>query len=567
MNSSRENFEVQVMRQGRWITQAVKNRESEAGDMAKTLLLDKACPGARVVRNWLGQDGLTTEKVVFEKTQGVSGSGPVRINPIESAPPRCENPRDYFNFESRMTINRIFRTYFEDTHLTPTELLHSHKELQRIQDKDSLVQSAVDMIATLQTKGTDLPPKQRREEIFASIDHIKAQARRAEKMKLPKMGESFSDALAEMEALGNDESLTPDYLTMAALSRDLLGTRNWLGKLDRLCKLAVAETVAESVLLLDTVIADVLGANVVQEVLGWQPSLGSAIIAMFDLADGKFDVEKSEAKDVVEVLNRLFAQGRLPASRYCLIDRALRQLRSSTPLSRNDPGKELDEYRKVLARLLVPGGFLAGSQAAEALTVRGTRFVEQGGATGRRAAITATVHALPDRAHGVMYLAELSKTDLAKDHLSDIIGQLDSVFGARVIGELCRRTLSPKDRMVSATGAFNAAVSSALPDEIKNKIADHIDTVLERYLVDESIIEKLDDPSTPLRDRAVRLVKFCGAGVLPEGKALNRARERVIKILRQPKFDVSFIEGISDPARAAKLLRDFHQLLVSSGFA
>lgn len=566
MNSSRENFEVQVMRQGRWITQAVKNRESEANDMAKTLLLDKSCPGARVIRNWLGQDGLTTEKVIFEKIQAASGSGPVRINPIESAPPRCESARDYFNLESRMTINRIFRTYFEDTYLTPTELLHSHKEMQRLQDKDTLVQSAVDMIATLQTKGTDLPAKQRREEIYASFEQIKAQARRAEKMKLPKMGDSFSGTLAEMSRLGNDD-LTPDYLTMVALTRDLLGTRNWLGKLDRLCKLATAETVDESLLLLDTVIADVLGANVVQEVLGWQPSLGSAIVAMFDLADGKFDIEKSEAKDVVELLNRLFEQGKLPASRYCMIDRALRQLRSSTPLSRNNPAKELDEYRKVLTRLLVPGGFVAGSQAAEALTVRGTRFVEQGGATGRRAAITATVHALPDRAHGVMYLAELSKTDLAKDHLNDIIGQLDSVFGARVIGELCRRTLSPKDRMVSATGAFNAAVSSALPDEIKNRLADHIDMVLERYLVDESIIEKLDDPSTPLRDRAIRLVKFCGAGVLPEGKALNRARERVIKILRQPKFDVGFIEGISDPARAAKLLRDFHQLLVSSGFA
>ena len=378
------------------------------------------------------------------------------------------------------------------------------------------------------------------------------------------MRELFSETIAAVAGIGGESA---EYLAMAVLARELSGTRSWVGKLDRLCRLAAAESDVKATLLLDTVIADVLGANVIQEVLGWKRSLGAAIIAMLDLSEGKFDAAESDAADTVALLNQLFAEDRLPASRNVMVDRAIRQLKSPAPLYRSDPSKEMEEYQRVLARLLVPGGILSGADAAEALTLRGTRFVEAGGATGRRAAIGATVKALPDPARGVMYLAELTNSSFADDHLDAVVGQLDVVFGARVIDELCRRVSSPKDRMVTATGAFRATQSSALPDEIKNRVTEHIDGVLGRYLVDESIIEKLDSPDSHIRDRAVRLVKFCGAGVLPEGKALNMARKRVVQLLRQPNFDAHFIDGIGDAAAAEKALRGFHALLVKAGFA
>ena len=166
-----------------------------------------------------------------------------------------------------------------------------------------------------------------------------------------------------------------------------------------------------------------------------------------------------------------------------------------------------------------------------------------------------------------MYLAELSNTEFNEDHMDDIISQLDVVFSARVIKQLCRQSISHRDRMLTATGAYKATATSALPDDIKQQVTQHIDGVLERYLVDENIIDRLDSPGTHLRDRAVRLVKFCGAGVLPEGKALKLARKRIVKLLRQPNFDEHFVDGIDDPAKAEKALRDFHKLLVQGGLA
>jgi hypothetical protein len=551
------------LRQGRWVTESARGSEADAKALADKFLSDKSCAGARVVRNWLNRDGSMNESVVFEKTQTPKGEAQVRINPIDSAPPRCVEPRDYFGLESRMTMNRIFRTYFEQVLLTPTELLHSAKELRRIQDKDSLVPSAVDAVAQLQVKGGEQTPKERRDEMFAAIDQISAQARRADRIKAGKVEGRLSDTMREVRGQGGE---APEYLAMVVLVRELVGMRSFAAKLDRLCRLAVEEVEMQAGLLLDAVIADLMGTNVLQEILGFQPSLGSAIVAMLDLADGNFDPAKSDSPEICEMLVRLFGRHRLPGSRHVMIDRAMRQLKSTSPLSRNDPGKEMEEYQKVLVRLLSPQGLLAGPDAAEALTVRGARFVEQGGATGRRAAITNTVQALPDKATGVMYLSELTKTGFGDEHLDDIIRQLDFVFSTRVIGELTRRTSSPKERLMTATGAFNAAVSSALPEDIKTRVAHHIDGVLERFLVDESVIEKLDHPADHIRDRAVRLVKFAGAGVLPEGKALARARERIIKLLRQPNFDARFVEGIPDPEKQQKALRDFHKLLVQAGF-
>jgi len=559
-----KNYEVQVRQDNRWGTESVRDSEVLARQLAKELLKNKKCAGARVVENCPLRDGSMDETVIFERTQDVNNKKPIRIIPLDEAPQHCRTAKDIFSLESRIILNRVLRIYFEDVSLTPTEVLHSHRELQRLSDKDSLLPSVISHIAKLQTTGTTISARERQDEIYVLLGQIMARAERATSQKLPEITGLFSQTLATVTRTGEE---TSEYLAMVALSRDLIGIDSWVGKLDRLCKLAIGENDARSVLLLDTVIADVLGANVIQEVLGWQRSLGSAIISMVDLAEGSFEVEISDAKETVTLLNKLLAAKALPGSRHVILERAMRQLKSSNPLYQADPEMELGEYQRVLARLLEPGQIISGAYAAEALTVRGNQFIEQGGKAGRRASIGATVDALPDPARGVMYLAELSNTEFAKDHIDDIVKQLDGVFAARVIGELTRQSMSPKERMVAATGAYNVATSSALPEPVKQRIAVHIDDVLERYLIDADIINKLDTPEHHIRDRAVRLVKFCGAGVLPEGKALSLARKHVIKMLRQPKFDVSFIEGINDVARSEKALRNFHKLLIKAGIA
>jgi len=565
MGADRESFEIQVSKDGRWSTETIAYKDAEARALAKKFLADKTCEGARIVRNWLRADGTMVETEVFKETRTVADDGPVHIVPIDSAPEVCETPEEFMGPQSRGAINRVLRNYLDKAILTPTELMHNFKELKRLEDKDNLLTSAVDRVALLQTKDTEQDARSRGQELHHTIDDVAARARRVEGMKLPKLEGRFSEVVAQLSASG-DGGEEVDYLAMVVLSRDLINVRNWVGKLERLCKLAVEDSDPHAIEMLDGVIADVLGSPVVQDVLGWQPGLGAAICAMFDLADGKLVIGKSEAGESAEILNGLFAAHKLPISRTCLLDRAHRQIRSPNPLYRNEEGKEREEFKKLVARTLVPTGLIGGPDTAEALTTRFGRMVEQGGAAGRKAAIDGTFRTMPDLATGLIYLCDLAGSNLAKDHIHDIAELLELVFRARRIGDLCEHGLPPKDRMIRATLAHRVATASVLPGPVKTRIADHVDDILDRYLVEEEIIEKLDNPESHLRDRAGRLVQFCAAGVMPEGKAMTRARQRILSLLRQPNFDAHFIDGFTDPDKAQKALRDFHHLLVKAGF-
>jgi hypothetical protein len=565
MVSSRENFEVQVNKGGRWATETVVPKEVEARALAKKFLADKKCEGARIVRNWMRSDGTMDETEIFAQTRSVNDDGPVRIAQIDEVPEKCETPEEFMGTAGRSTVNRIFRSYLDKAILTPTELMHNYKELKRLQEKDTLVPSAVDRVSLLQTKDTDQDSKSRSQEIFKSIDNISARAKRVENVQLPKLGGRLSDAIGEIRGQAGGEDV--DYLAMVLLSRDLINARSWVGKLEFLCKLAVEDSDPHAVELLDGVIADVLGSAVVQEILGWQPGLGAAICRMFDLADGKFPTEKSEAGESAVILNRLFGEAKLPISRACLLDRAHRQIKSPNPLYRSQEGKELEELKKLVDRAMTPTGFISGPETAEALTIRYSRQIEQGGAPGRKATVNGLFRMLPDRAQGLIYVCNLAMTPWGSEAIADIAELVDYCLSARHLGDFCLRALPPKDKMLRATLAHKtAAATTALPPAVREKICGFIDTMLEAYLVTEQIVEKLDHQDSHLRDRAVRLVQFCAAGVLPEGKAMNRARQRILALLRQPNFDAHFIDGFTDPVRAQKALRDFHLLLVKAGF-
>lgn len=560
--SGRGTYDIQILRDDRWVTQSVRHWEKDALEEAERILSNKKIPGVRVL---LEDPNGDDDKVLFEKRQDVQSAKKANITPLETAPPVCTHTRDYFSLESRMTMNIVFRNYLEMVQLTPSEVLHNPRELRRLQDYESILMSAADVVAKLQIKSTGQGLKERRQQIIDAFDQIVARANRVAGMDLPSLKGPFSNLLAHVSGFTNE---TPEYLAMFVLCGELTKRRGWLDKLDLLMTLAESEDAdSKGLLFIDTVTADVLGANVLQDLLGWQPSLGSAIVAMVDLAEGKFVVKDKDPTKVIGRLAAQLAEGRLPATSDVIVDRAVRQLRSPHPLYRADPSKEMEEYQKVLVRFLVPGALLSGGKAAEAITLRGARFIKQGGSLGQRSAITATAKAMPDPARGVMYLSELSTTEFAGDHLEAIVDAIDTVYGARVIRELCRNVNSPKDLMVTATGAFSAAKRSALPDDVKSKVTDHIDGVLERYLADENIVEKLDNPEAHLRDRAVRLVKFCGAGVLPEGRALKMARERITGLLRQPNFDKKFVEGLNDPKVAETALRNFFKLMQKAGLS
>ena len=567
MSSDRAGFEIHAYRGENWILEETRETEAMARQVAKTIINKPRVGGVRIIKTWRRGDGQVTENTIHEEMRAIS-EPQVAIVPIESAP-MCQTLDDVYKLESRTTVGRLLRKYVEQVFLTPTELMHNHKALKKFQDADSLFPSAVDRVATVQVRGTNINSRERRDELFRWVSQASERARRVEeKGGLPELkGNDFAAAYKRVKnaAPAADEAA---YNALVMLCRDLVGYRDWLAKLARIAELINPDGDEEVLALFDKVMADLVGIPAAfQDILGQYPNLGQALVGIIELYDTGRAGKKSDAEEQIAKIGPLIAAGKMRETRAALIERLVRQLGSSQPLSKNDPTKERDVVKDVVAKLFRADGILGGPDAAAAMTRRFVYLQEGGGMTALRNSVGGVVSTVKDMLDRILYLLELTKSELGKDLNEAITTQLRNLIEVKDIAALAPGATDSTSKMLGAKKVFETLkADTGLSAEERQRLLARIDTLLAEFIQREGIIEKLDNPSAPLRDRAMRLVEFCGSGVLPDGRALSTARERVVSHLRQPNFDRIFIEGIGEPAKCAEVLRDFHTRLVRAGF-
>ncbi|MBX9633946.1 MAG: hypothetical protein K2X44_03105 [Magnetospirillum sp.] len=557
------SFEIQVLTDKHWVVAEFASDEAKAKAFADNLLQKGNHSAVRVVRDRRGADGLHKETVIQEKTATPRSSGPdIALSPVSEAPV-CRELGDFYGLDARLTMGRLLRKYFDEVVVSPTELLHSAAEMKRFGDKGTLLFSSIDRIATLQAATTGEDAKGRRDFLNKSWDDGLARARKFQTKK-PETPKTFADVLKGV-ALGGDEH---PYLCLSFMTLRLLETRSWLGKLDVLLGWAAEESAAPVVALMDGIIADILNsAQLIQDLLGFQSNLGAALSALADLAEGKALAAKF-APETFNGLNQLFAQGKLSQARQVLLGRVTRELGGQNPLSRNEPKQEYEVFHKVMHRLVSHRGVLGGGASAEGLLHRVSRIHAHLGTVGAGQALDLALTALSDNVLRVQFMLALTEVPeiqgMGRALMDALAGR---VRGAANIDAWVPVRMSPPERM-AALAAVNRSLltAQALDPDLRKELGGVVDEILAAYLVDEGVIEKIDKPDDPLALRAIRLIKFCGSGVLIEGKSLNLARARVIEHLRQPQFEEKFLASVPEPGTAEKHLREFHRLLVETGF-
>ena len=568
MSAPNVSFEIQVLTDKHWVVAEFATDEAKAKAFADNLLQKGNHSAVRVVRDRRGVDGRHKETVIQEKTAAPKSGGPdISLSPVKDAPV-CRALSDFYGLDARLTMGRLLRKYLDEVVVSPSELLHSAAELKRFGDRGTLLFSSIDRISTLQAAATGDEGKARRDYLSKAWDEGMARARKFAATK-PATPKTFADVLKGVEKGGDEHP----YLCLSHMALRLLEVRSWVGKLDVV--LAWAEEAAgldagagPALALMDGVIADILNsAQLIQDLLGYQANLGAALCSLADLAEGKGQPAKF-SPETFKGLNALFAKGALPQSRRVLLSRVVRELGGQNPLSRNEPKQESEVCHKVMHRLVGHRGVLGGGEAAEALIHRVSRIHAHLGSVGAAQAVELTLSALADNVLRVQFLLALADSSVGRSMgraLTDILA--GRVRGAKGIDAWVPVRLAPPERM-AALAAVNRTLLGAEPVEadLRQQLAGHVDDTLAAYLVDEGVIEKIDKPDDPLAMRAIRLIKFCGSGVLIEGKSLNLARARVIDHLRQPQFEEKFLASVPDPGKAEKHLREFHRLLVETGF-
>ncbi|MBY0431323.1 MAG: hypothetical protein K2Q10_09005, partial [Rhodospirillales bacterium] len=530
----------------------------------------------RVVKSRPMPGGKTVERVIYEKQPPSSARsmgepfipprGAYPVGELDAAP-SCQSVEDYCNLASRITIRRLLWRYLDEANLTVSELLYCTTEATRIMKGDPLVAASIDRVAQLQARITGLDAKGRRDEIQTALDRVLLRTRNAEARlnNVGFVGHGLGELLAAAEACSSPESR--NWVTLVALTNQLFGIRNMTQKLARVVYWS-READPQAMIVLDGLAADILGSqNVVHDLIGQKPNLGLHLCGVADLMRGELDAPGRTAPETAVELNRMIGENRLPATRVVLGERIIKNLKLNQPLSKNEPSAELELFRQLLDRLLLPGGMVGGFLMADALTERCLRVRNLGSKTGRQEALISVASTTMDCQRTAHYLLALVSPEGGRVWLADVVKAVEHIFlRASDVSTLTPPAMAPKDRLKALVTTFRLFQSSTgLPADTVKAVCAKLDQLQAEYLNRERIVEKLDRAEDPLRLRATRLLQFCASGLMTEGRSSEIARRRVLDHLRQPRFDERFVEGIADAEERQSTLREFYRLLKQAG--
>lgn len=568
MTGNRFTYEVQIYDGDHWVLDRAFPTEAEALAHGKRLIMDPACAGYRVVRDWKRPAGYRFEAEILSEFRSIAP--PVAVTPIEDAPV-CTTEQDFYGVEARMAVGRLLRSYCERSVITPTEILHNYDEMRRLLDKDSLIQTAVSRIACLQTGRTEAESGPRRDALMAMVGRMADRAKRAAaRADLPDIrDDNFDSAYDQLSRRVPADDLT--YTALVVLSRDLVQMRNWLFKLDFLVDLlgtAHGPHRAGPVGVLDGACADVLATPpVLPALLGPRRNLLEGMILTADLSEGVLKTGDLPAEHRLARVNATLASDLLVACRTVLFDLLRRQVKGAQPLASGDGAAEDEAFLRLLERMTGKHGLLGGGAMAEALTIRYGRSHDSGGAGARRQAISEVAGRYSDPGDRLRYLFSLSASDLGRQHARDIVALVQRELGQSADARHFITEGQPlAESLDEVTGLYELAVDSALAAGDKARLADAIDSLLALYIANHQVVHRLDNPGEHLRDRANRLVRLCAPGVLRSPKALGTVRALVIAHLRRSDFDRHYTEGLASADERQRALREFHGLLSDAGF-
>ncbi|WPZ34202.1 hypothetical protein T8K17_23590 [Thalassobaculum sp. OXR-137] len=571
MVSKSEIFEVHLQREGQWRIDSSAHSQSEAEELAKKVLNRQGVTGVRVIKETTRGE-TAREQVVFEKLKSSGSSDKILIGEVDAAP-LCENADALFGTDGRQILNRLFRSYLDKNGVTASEVMHEFRELRRLMDADTLIMSGVGKVAALQAKaypGTG-DVTARRDALFGFLNELSDRAREAAAKTLPTIAKDGFEATVEKIAAQSGDA-DCSYFVRLAIARELVQQRSYFAKLSQTvtwvapCEIPIGRQAA------DIYISDTLcNSQTLQDLLGTRENLAAALGALIELAHGSFDAHaEGKPDDAPEAttgrLTGLFASGALPESRVVLVDRIRRQVEGKLPLS-HEGGSDEDEALKGLIDNLMPEDvLLGGGPMAEALTHRQSRIINRGGVNGLREATGRLLPTFGDPVRKAAYLIALSESTLAETIRDEIDMQLDGLFvRPDSVKQIVRDNRPPNKKMQTVTAVFRKFQDSSLDATLKARIVNRLDELLARYITEDKILDKVDDPNRPLHVRAFMLLSMCSPDMLPEGQASKLARSIVVKHLRRKDFENELVAQVPGPEKE-RVLRDFHVQLYRCGF-
>ncbi len=376
-------YEIGTRRDGRWTIECARENQSEAVAMARTLLASKAYEAVRVMRERDMHGTTLVQTPIFEGLRSDGGTLPLRVSAPHDQDCWCAELDDLYGARSRRTIGQLLRSFFDQIKITPTEILHNSRQVRRLDDAGMLLSAAMQRMARVRANATGESMSESLQFLEALVaTAVRRAADARSQIKAPRPGPDGLDPLVE-RARGVSENLSDQrFFLRHAISVHFEMSPNLLARLAAALEWGALATTPEALSVVDELIADCLGsAAVVQEMLGAQPDLGTALRMSIELARGRFEGTPPRAASWFPSLAALLAAHPCPEIRTMLLVRAQRELGSERPLTRGGPADEASAIMSLANALKdeTSGSYIGGSALVEAMIRRWSRLDQPGG--------------------------------------------------------------------------------------------------------------------------------------------------------------------------------------------
>lgn len=485
--------------------------------------------GIRLVRrtDYIDHEFTTTVTMVKRLRAGVQEADPLaRANPGRDAS-WCDQPDDVLGDVQRQVMRVFFSKYLEERRLTPLEVLTYEVHAKALDGAGTVVQGALQRLASIQVRGTKQTAVSRMKELMALADNGLARLQRN-----AKAGPALTIGPGGLAALFDAYKGPADQLVPAlyrALAAYLADTKNWVEKLDRLFQLANPALSSREMRLLDSLAAEILASPLaLKELAGQETTRLDLVLKAIDLYVGNLAREGGMQLPGVRALSTLLADGALPRTLAELRLGLLRHLHARLPL-RSDRGirDEMQATVEVLTHLRRKAPALArDEEVLEALSQRADRLVQPEAMSELIGPIRSTL----TRAETVLSLAESAPGDAPKAKIATYLRPL-------IAPEDIIREEGSRLEAIKTLGTLARRVAmSGMPVGLRREMLDILDTAI----FENIRTEILSSQTMNYTDRILAIVRLCGG--LPEGRARQLAGDQLTQALKRPEFILNYLE-------------------------
>jgi hypothetical protein len=563
LRKKKSSYEVLIYRDDQWMLEHLLEDEDQAKSAADRLMLQPTTAGVRVTKKIQRNDGGSVAVVVSEVMKTSMPLTQIRIaDGIEA--PFCETLEDFYALSSRLTIRRLLADYLDQKVLMVSEVLHCADEADKLLGVIPLMKSAVMTAAGSHARLTGRDGAASRNSLNKRVEEMAARARtaRSSYQRNYKARQAFAPLVAKF-GKSSGKSGGSRFALVHAACTELLGARDWTGKLSRLTDWLYEPLDDYAVTVLDGLIADLLVSNgAIRELFGPDADPSLRLCRLFDVIKGdETSPLLTPLADNLRALAHQFDAGRLPQARQAALLHIQIQLNDAKASARDT---KASSFMTLLERLVTEKGVEGGPEMAEALTNRHARTQEQGGLTGLKEAMGRLLALMGEPGRKINYIQALAHSPLSQRQPRLMLEALDDLAAKpRLIGSFVDSGSHPVQKMKVLSNTHALLSAAQLPGDIRSKLMHMVEMVFTDFLTENRILEKIDNPDVNLRQRVIKLAQLCTQGLLTPGRPLEMARSRLLTLVSRPGFEAMVVSDIADPAERKRELASLQELLAA----